>query len=178
VAPMREEVLAALRDPDRERYRWSASDGSPSENDLEYWLLAREERVTPAPAPENGDYDDWFIPTGRESHLLFLPTPQGPESLAYLDFYAIEHGVMGVTAERLIAVLSLWEERYGAELVANWGTMLQFVVSRPPATLDEAWELAVDIDLIAPSGNAATVHVRDTARFLWRRHTWFAHCRP
>jgi hypothetical protein len=177
VAPAQEKVLAALRDPDRKRYRWSASDGSPSEHDLEYWLFDWEERETPTPAPEMVDHDDWFVAPELESHLLFLPTPRGPESLAYVDFYAIEQGVSRVTAERLIAVLTLWEGRYGAELVADWGTMLQFVVSRPPDTLDEAWELAVDLDLIGPSGKA-WVHVRDGARYLWRRPTWFVHCRP
>ncbi|MHB1836934.1 MAG: DUF4253 domain-containing protein, partial [Solirubrobacteraceae bacterium] len=177
-APSVEDVLATLRDPQRERHRWSASDDSPTENELDRLLFEWEEREAPTAAPELADYDDWFVPPPHfASHLLFLPTPRGPESLAYLDFYGIEQGVLGVTAERLIAVLTLWEERFGAELVANWGTMLQFAVSRPPDTLDAAWELAVDLDLIGPS-DKAWVRNRDGARFLWRRPTWFVHCRP
>ncbi|MHB1568385.1 MAG: DUF4253 domain-containing protein [Solirubrobacteraceae bacterium] len=173
-----EDVLATLRDPQRERHRWSASDDSPTENELDRLLFEWEEREAPTAAPELADYDDWFVPPPHfASHLLFLPTPRGPESWAYHDFYGIEQGVLGVTAERLIAVLTLWEERFGAELVANWGTMLQFAVSRPPDTLDAAWELAVDLDLIGPS-DKAWVRNRDGARFLWRRPTWFVHCRP
>jgi hypothetical protein len=177
-APERDDVLTALRDLQREHFRWSGQDGSPSETDLEHWLFRWEERKRPTPAPELVDHDDWFVPPKEdETHLLVLPTKHGPEALAYLNFYAIEDGVAGVTAERLIAILAYWEARYGAQLVANWGTMLQFVVRRPPDTLEEAWDLAIDLDLIGPSGKA-WVHVRDGARYLWRRPTWFVHCRP
>ena len=152
--------------------------GRPSEIDLERWLLEWEEQRTPTTAPEHADLDDWFQPANEETHLLFLPTSTGAESLAYLEFYA-EEGVAGATTERLIAVLASWQDRYGAELVAHWGTMLQFYVSRPPDTLDAAWQIAVEHDLIAPCTNALPGEtVRDSARSLWLRPTWFLHERP
>jgi hypothetical protein len=40
--------------------------------------------------------------------------------------------------------LRSWRERYGAELVASWGTMLQLSVNAPPADLQDAFELAVE----------------------------------
>ena len=151
----------------------------PSEVDLERWLLDWEEQRKPTMSPEHVDYDDWFEPGADDAcHLLFLPITAGAESLAYLEFYA-EEGVAGATAERLIAVLASWQDRYGAELVAHWGTMLQFAVGRPPATLDAAWELALEHDLIAPCTNALPGEtIRDSARMLWRRPTWFLHERP
>jgi hypothetical protein len=54
--------------------------------------------------------------------------------------------------------------------------MLQFAVRNPPQSLNEAWELALDIELIGPSSGFP--HVRDLARFLWQRPTWFIHNHP
>lgn len=57
--------------------------------------------------------------------------------------------------------------------------MLQFAVARPPATLEQAWPLAAEHDLIAPCTNQLPGQlVRDAARFLWQRPTWFLHERP
>ena len=50
----------------------------------------------------------------------------------------------------MIAILERWETRYGAELVANHGTMLQWIVANPPRTLEECWELTVEHELVAP----------------------------
>jgi hypothetical protein len=175
-APEPQTVLDALTDQRRARYRWSGPVGSPSELELEFFLLEWEEQHTPTRSPENPDRDDWFT-RAPAPHLLFLPTRHGPETLAYQTIYAADDGVRGATYERLIAILTTWETRYGAELVANWGTMLQFTVSRPPDTLQQAWELAVDIDLIGPNSGPEP-HQRDNARYLWRRPTWFVHCRP
>ena len=61
----------------------------------------------------------------------------------------------GAMTERLIATLASWPDRYGAELVAHWGTMLHFVVTRPPNTLEDASNFALEHDLVAPGTNAA-----------------------
>ncbi len=137
-----------------------------------------EEQRVPSQAPELADLDDWFAPGQDECHLLFLPTSNGAEALAYLEFYA-EDSVAGASTERLIAVLDSWNTRFGAELVAHWGTMLQFIAERPPESLPIAFELAAEQDLIAPCTNALPGQtVRDFARVLWRRPTWFLHERP
>jgi hypothetical protein len=49
-----------------------------------------------------------------------------------------------------VAVLHDWYQRFGAELVAHWGTMLQIVVSRRPGDPEAAWHLALEHELIAP----------------------------
>jgi hypothetical protein len=46
-------------------------------------------------------------------------------------------------------VLWQWEQRWGARLVACRDTMLQFVVERPPAPGEQAWELAGQIRALA-----------------------------
>lgn len=79
----------------------------------------------------------------------------------------------------LAAVLRSWGKRFGAEIVAAWGTMLQFVVARPPVTLDEALDLAFEHDRVAPSTLPLPgVAIRDHARALLHRDTWFLHDRP
>jgi hypothetical protein len=174
-APTADEVLASLRSEARERHRWSGPIDAPSEYELEFDLFRWEEEHRPTTRPECPDADDWFH-DAPGAHLLLLPTAQGPESLAYMSSWFVYGGVAGATYDRMVAVLTWWQERYGAELVANWGSMLQFAVRRPPASLDEAWDLAVDIDLVGPSSGFP--HVRDYARFLWRRPTWFIHNHP
>jgi hypothetical protein len=42
----------------------------------------------------------------------------------------------------LAAALWQWHRTWGAELVAAWRTMLQFVVDRRPTLGEQAWQLA------------------------------------
>jgi hypothetical protein len=110
---------------------------------------------------------------------MFYPTPSGPCSIAYAPFYGEQGGMPGLTSQRLITILEFWRRRYGAELVANWGTMLQFVVARPPTTLEDAWNLALQQDLVAQDTlTGPGISLRDHARTLIERPTWFLHCRP
>ena len=163
VAPDEAQVLAALPD-------------DADETALERWLMDWEdENCPPAARPDDG-YLEWF--SDQEPMLLFPPTAYGPETLAYHGFFA-ENEIQGATIERLIEILEFWQLRYGAELVANWGTMLGFTVSRPPQTIDDAWTLAVDQDTIAGDTiGRPGVTLRDHARVLVGRNAWFLHCRP
>jgi hypothetical protein len=122
----------------------------------------------------NGPFE-WFTPTGA-TFLLFLPTPGGFEAPAYLSFYGMD-GPAG--SARLIALLRDWKRQFGAELVAHWGTMLQFIVERPPADADEAWDIAWQHDVIANSllGQSG-VEIRHHAAMLMRERRWFLHERP
>ena len=58
--------------------------------------------------------------------------------------------------------------------------MLQVVVQRPPATIDEAWTAAYEISLTWPdtAGGGNGVATRRHARDLVNRHDWFLHYRP
>jgi hypothetical protein len=149
-----------------------AAELRPDHVELERRLLAWEEARQPSELPERGLHLDWF--DAGECSLLLLPTDRGEEAPAWLSFYGAE-GEGG--HERLIALLRSWRERYGAELVANWGTMLQLTVSAPPQTLDEAFELAVE-QWATATHTVAQGTIRDHARALVGRQEWFLHSRP
>jgi hypothetical protein len=141
---------------------------------LERWLFDWEEARQPTTAPEPGRHADWFEPP--ECTLLLLPTALSEEVPAYLSFFGAE-GPGG--HERLIALLRSWRERYDAEMVASWGTMLQLQVNAPPADLEDAFELAVEQWIAAPPTLALPgVTIREHARSLWNRPEWFLHDRP
>lgn len=118
---------------------------------------------------------EWFDPSPQAVVIVLLPITSGAESLAYLHWYAAET----VGSEALIAVLKDWEQAYGAELVAHFGTMLQFVVSRPPQTLDQAFALAAQQYAVAPCTLALPgVSLREHVRALMHTDKWFLHERP
>lgn len=116
---------------------------------------------------------EWFTPD--TAFVIFLPTSSSWETLAYLNWCGTNcHGT-----EYFIALGKSWEQRFGAELVADYGTMLQCLVSRPPADPHEAWELAREHDLAAPSNLALPgLPMRHYARGLVGHDRWFLHERP
>lgn len=119
---------------------------------------------------------EWFRPHDSDPMaLLLLPTPNSWEVPAYLNWYAAE--AMGT--EVVIAILKNWHEQYGAELVAHYGTMLQCYVSSKPTTIDKAFSLAFEQELIAPCTTALPgVSLRDHAVALMHSDQWFLHERP
>jgi hypothetical protein len=105
---------------------------------------------------------------------LFLPCSNGWDALAYIHWYGSYDG-----SENYIALGRSWEERFGAELVAHHGTMLQCLVSRPPQTIEEAWPLACEHDLVAECTLALSgISLRDYTRALVGWDRWFLHERP
>ena len=112
----------------------------------------------------------WFEPT--DVALALLPTPQSWLSPAWLGLYSFE------SPERqaaLAAVQRQWLEEYGAELVANWGTMLQFVVRRPPQDPERAYELAGQLKEV---GGSLQMYRYELALALPGSDAWFVHNRP
>ena len=144
----------------------------PDRLDVERWLLAWDV-ARPTPAPRS-DHLDWFDP-GPGCAILLFPVANGWETFAHVDFFP-NGGELGSVA-RLVAVVRSWHQRFGAELVANWVTMLQFVVTRPPLTADEAWRLALEQAAVAPY-TMRGFPLRDHARALVGRERWFLHNRP
>ncbi len=72
-----------------------------------------------------------------------------------------------------------WEQRYGAELVAHYGTMLGCFVRNPPNNLSEAFELAKEHYAMAPyEFYVSSMSLRDYARGLVGSYSWFLHERP
>ena len=117
----------------------------------------------------------WFDAHSEPLALLLLPTKRPADALAWLHFYGAE----GIGSDAAVALLRSWEDGFGAQLVAHWGTMLQFVVERPAETLEDAFQLAVEQVSLAPCTAAkGGVSLRDHARALLHLETWFLHERP
>lgn len=107
--------------------------------------------------------------------LVLLPSPHGEHTLAYMHWYAILQG----HADGYIALLRAWREKYGAELFAHYGTMLEFVVRRPPEDMSAAMELALEHELAAPCTLFLRgIPLRHHALGLLGFNEWFLHERP
>lgn len=107
-----------------------------------------------------------------EFSLVLLPTPKGYLSPAWLDFHGAptrEHGAALAGAEQE------WEVRWGAELVASWGTMLQFIVTRPPQDPRDAWAVAGQLKAV---GGSLQMFQHELALALPGSDAWFIHDRP
>jgi len=119
-------------------------------------------------------YQDWFDPSGIVPvALAFLPTPRPWEVFAYV------HSLYGVDQVPMIAAARSWHESFGAEPVALWGTMVQFLVARPPMDRELRWRTAIFHDLLGPDTLARPgVTVREHARALSVLDRWFLHARP
>jgi hypothetical protein len=121
------------------------------------------------------DYQDWFVPDDSIA-LVLLPTSVPWEVHAYVSSL-FDIGVYG--GEIVIAAARRWHERWGAEPVALWGTMMQFTVSHRPATPDDAWMLAREHDILAANTlSNPGIPLRDHARALTVLDRWFLHSRP
>lgn len=159
---------------DRQAIASARIHGQPigSELDLERFLLNWEMEQGVSLNPEDAR-QDWFEqdPTA----LLLLPIAQGWDTLAYLNWF----GTSDVGAEYYIALGRSWEQRFGAELVAHYGTMLQCLVRRPPETVQEAWTLAYEHYLAGSCTlDLPGIRLRDYARALIGWDRWFLHERP
>lgn len=146
--------------------------------EFEKWLLDWELQHIPREQslpPASTRYIDWHIPQNVSQALILLPTVNCWEVLAYIHWYGAET----CGSETAIAMLRWWNEKYGAELVAHYGTMLNIQVANRPATIDEAFRLAWEQEALAPCTTALPGEsLRDHARALLKVHRWFLHERP
>ena len=128
--------------------------------------------------PENGEGGSlrWYEPAPNQPlALVLLPTPNGWESVAYIDWYGSD--VIG--SHIVAAFLKKWNSHYGAELVCHYGTMLQFLVKQRPAKMREAFQLAWEQTAIA----LCTIllpgfSLKEYAIYLMVYDRWFLHERP
>ncbi len=112
----------------------------------------------------------WYTP--REVQLVLLPTPQQWLAPAWVTYFG---AARPQGPEALAAAILQWEHEWGAELVACWATMLQFVVPRRPPLGEPAWRLAEQ--LMAVGGSLQT-RPWELATALTRTDAWFLHDRP
>jgi len=121
------------------------------------------------------DYLSWYEPNDGMG-IILLPTLNNSDALAYMSFFGAEG--FG-EAEKMMTVLQSWQQRFGAELVAHYGTILQFVVQHPPSTLEAAFQLAGEQYMIAPCTlELPGITLREHARALLHTQRWFLHERP
>ncbi|MGE4073814.1 MAG: DUF4253 domain-containing protein, partial [Lysobacterales bacterium] len=134
--------------------------------------LADKERAQGVSNPEHGR-QPIFEPD--EPLLVLLPTADGTESLAYMHWFGME----GQRPEAYVRLLKSWSERFGAEIYAHYGTMLEFTVSRPPTDFDTALALADEHERVAPCTLMLPgIPLRHYAEGLIGHQTWFLHERP
>jgi hypothetical protein len=111
---------------------------------------------------------NWFVPDSAA--LVLLPTTLPWLAPAWLSYFGDLEDDWGTAA-----ALYQWNERWGAELVANWGTMLQLVTTRRPADGQEAWELAGQLKHL---GGNLDMDQWELALALTAGDAWFLHDRP
>lgn len=149
-----------------------------TQESIERWFFEWEIANCPNPLalPEDGLHHLSWYEDGHESlALLLMPTPNGWEVPAYIHWFA----ACRRNSQFVVALLRDWHSTYGAELVAHFGTMLQFQVARRPQTAAEAFQLAWHQHLIAPCTTILPgVSPRDHARALMHTDRWFLHERP
>lgn len=111
---------------------------------------------------------DWFQPDVVD--LALLPTSSPWLANAWLPYFGAENDWVA-----LVAALRRWNGRWGAELVASWGTMLQFTIGRRPQPGEEAWDVAGQL---LAWGGSLQMSQWQLALVLSRVDTWFLHDRP
>ena len=149
-----------------------------TQESIERWFFEWELANCPSPLalPERGlSHIAWYEEGLESQALLLMPTPNGWEVPAYINWFASGRR----NSQFVVAMLRDWHATYGAELVAHFGTMLQFQVARRPQTAAEAFQLAWHQHLIAPGTTILPgISPRDHARALMHTDRWFLHERP
>lgn len=166
VAPSENEIITLIEFGDINSYI-----------DLERWLLnweIKKSGASDALDSKSDLYLQWLEPADGEQDLVLLPTNNSWEVLAYLFWSEGQYSDLAA-----ILVLRYWNEKYGAELVAHYGTMLQFNVARLPENIEESFQLAVQQEAFAPcTTSLPCISLRDHARTLLKTKRWFLHERP
>ena len=143
------------------------------DDDVDRWV---HERLTSDPSlvpsaeqlQSHISRQDWFQPDSVD--LALLPTSSPWLAGAWLHYFGAESD-----PNALVAALQRWNTSWDAELVASWGTMLQFTVGRRPQQGEEAWELAGQL---LAWGGSVQMSQWQLALVLARIDTWFLHDRP
>ncbi|QDV07704.1 hypothetical protein Poly30_32340 [Planctomycetes bacterium Poly30] len=153
---------------DEERPRLIADSRFEIDRNFLDWELARGKRVT-----DSSMEAVWYEP--NDPVLLFLPTSVGAEALAYVGWWGSTYH----DAAYDVALARRWEREFGAELVSHYGTMLQFLVERPPDSIETAWKLGREHCLVAPCSLLLPgIGLRHYSRGLVDSDRWFLHERP
>ncbi|MBQ1040813.1 MULTISPECIES: DUF4253 domain-containing protein [Micromonospora] len=111
-------------------------------------------------------------PTWPEVQLVLLPTTSQWLAPGWVPYFGATRD-NGIPA--LAAAMWQWEQRWGASLIAAWGTMLQFTAQRRPRPGSQAWELAGQHMAV---GGSLQCEQWQLAIALTQGDAWFLHDRP
>jgi len=145
--------------------------------EFEEWILNWQvaEGCNLKQSEESDSYLDWFDPEGQLEALILLPTQSSCDVLAYIHWF----GADSSSTEASIAMLRHWNEAYGAELVAHYGTMLHMKIKNRPSTTLDAFNLAKEQESFAHCTTALPgASLRELTFALKKRDLWFLHERP
>lgn len=92
-------------------------------------------------------FDSYLLRQMEEVFIAKVPTPHSYEAIAYIGFGGWNDCPKD---EEHVAVLKYWHDRYGANLFAQGGDILECTVERPPTTREEALNLAREQMLYSP----------------------------
>lgn len=127
-------------------------------------MLAEDGEDLPEEDDDQVEVGDWPTETGASpglavaydavsrqplpaAHVVLLPTQDGTEAPAYLNW----GGWNACPAPELhVAALRSWKARYGAEVVGMSGHVISVRVQRRPTTQEEALELARELYAYCP----------------------------
>ncbi|MGC4864680.1 DUF4253 domain-containing protein [Micromonospora sp. DT53] len=110
--------------------------------------------------------------TWPEVQLVLLPTTSQWLAPAWVPYFGATRD-NGIPA--LAAAMWQWDQRWGAALIAAWGTMLQLTAQRRPQPGPQAWELAGQLLAV---GGSLQCEQWQLAIALTRGDAWFLHDRP
>jgi hypothetical protein len=148
----------------------------PDYHRFERALFDWEEQQRPTLVAENGEHLDWAPWFDGSCGLMLMPTAKPWEVPAYTSFFGADRPL---GHEALVRIMRSWWERFGAELIASWGTELQFRVDRPPTDTQVAYDLAIEQVAVAESTTAGPcVSMPKHARALLGRPDWYLHEKP
>jgi Domain of unknown function (DUF4253) len=157
----------------------SSLGSDPGVRTLDRWLFQWEQARVDAGVADgvvDDTYLNWFVPTRQPCCVVLMPSATSWQAGALLDFFGA--GDLEGWAV-FVSLLRRWEERWGAEIVASFGTMLESNVPSPPSEPQDLLDLAIEQHLLAPCTTLLPgIRIRHHARVLAGRRTWFLHEKP
>lgn len=110
----------------------------------------------------------WYEPKDTLA-ILLLPVSSPPDALAYVHWW----GCHTIGTPSVIRLLRDWQQRYGAELMCHYGTVLQLNVSTPLSCASDAYEVASQLEPLCMQNDFA----QSASGLLGATH-WHMHNRP
>lgn len=104
-----------------------------TEADLDRWLLRWE---LDHGSPPRDRVQEWFDPTGFTPLVIRVFHRSAPFAALVIEQW------WDSDMPFALAALQRWHRRYGARLIAHFGTMLEILVAECPRDLEQAWALA------------------------------------